>query len=124
MTTDHHEFFAQYAKAYDDYDGERVASFFFCPCLVVRHGTVTLLDTPIKICDFLGTALRMYRDNGCVNFVVARLERRLLGPLSALVDVGWIMTSADGKVVMNFDTTYNLFNDNGRWKIVALTRHD
>ena len=124
MTTELHEFFTQYAKAYDDYDGERVANFFFCPCLFLRQDTVTLLDTPTKIRDFLGTALRSYRDNGCVNFVVTLLERRLLGTRFALADVEWNMTSADRKTVMNFQTTYNLVNDTGRWKIVVITRHD
>ena len=124
MTTRVDEFVTQYAKAYEAYDDERIAEFFFCPCVFLRQDTVVVLDTPAKIRDFLGTALRSYRDNGCTKFVARLLESRRLGTRFALVDVGWTMTSAEGKTVMQFQTTYNVVDDTGRWKIYVITRHD
>ena len=118
------EFVAQYAKAYEAYDQERIAEFFFCPCVFLRQDTVVLLDTPAKICEFLATGLRSYRDSGCVNFIARPLEARRLGARFGLVDIGWTMTSADGKTAMQFQTTYNVVDDHGRWRIYAITRHD
>ena len=118
------EFVTQYAKAYEAYDAERIAEFFFCPCVFLRQDTAVLLDTPAKIRDFLGTALLSYRVNGCTNFVAKLLEGRRLGTRFALVDLGWTMTSTGGKMVMQFQTTYNVVDDTGRWKIYAITRHD
>lgn len=118
------EFVAQYAKAYEAYDGQRIAEFFFCPCIFLRQDTVILLDTPAKTHEFLAAGLRSYRDTGCVNFIARPLETRRLGARFGLVDVGWIMTSADGTAAMQFQTTYNVVDDIGRWKIYTITRHD
>ena len=118
------EFVTHYAKAYETYDAERIAAFFFCPCVFLRQDTVVLLDSPAKIREFLGAALRSYRDNGCRHFAAKLLEGRRLGTRFALVDVGWNMTSDEGKSVMRFQTTYNVVDDTGRWKVYAITRHD
>jgi hypothetical protein len=110
--------------AYEAYDRERITEFICCPCVFLRQATVVLLDTPTKITEFLGTALSSYRDSGCVTFIARPLEARRLGGRFGLVDVEWTMTSADGKTAMHFQTTYNVLNDGGRWKIYAVTRHD
>jgi hypothetical protein len=34
------------------------------------------------------------------------------------------MTSAEGKIAMQFQTTYNVVDDRGQWRIYAITRHD
>jgi hypothetical protein len=124
MATVFDEFVAQYAKAYEMYDRERVAGFFFCPCVFLRQDTVVLLDTPAGIREFLATGLSAYRDSGCVNFIARPLEARRLGARFGLVDVGWTMTSADGNIAMQFETTYNVIDDGGRWRVYAITRHD
>jgi hypothetical protein len=118
------EFVTQYAKAYEAYDSDRVAEFFFCPSVFLRQDAVVVLDTPAKIREFLATALCSYRQNGCVNFIAKPLESRRLGARFGLVDVGWTMTTADGNTAMSFQTTYNVIDDRERWKIYAITRHD
>jgi hypothetical protein len=79
LATDFDEFVAQYAKAYEAYDRERITEFIFCPCIFLRQGTVALLDTPTKITEFLETAFSSYRDSGCVTFIARPLEARRLG---------------------------------------------
>jgi hypothetical protein len=118
------EFVAQYAKPYEAYDREGIADFFFCPSMFLRQDTVVLLDTPARILDFLATGLRSYRDAGCVKFIARPLETRRLGARFGLVDVGWTMTKTDGTIAMEFQTTYNVIDDRGRWRIYAITRHD
>jgi hypothetical protein len=34
------------------------------------------------------------------------------------------MTKTDGTIAMEFQTTYNVIDDRGRWRIYAITRHD
>jgi hypothetical protein len=119
------QFVADYAKGYDAYDAGRIAEYLFCPCLFLRQDSVTLLDTPAKITAFLEAGLRAYRDAGCVKFTaLPLLTRRLGASRHGLVDVGWTMTDGHGKVVMEFQTTYNVLESGARWKIYGITRHD
>jgi hypothetical protein len=124
MTAPFDEFLTQYAKASESYDRERIAGFFYCPCTFLRGETVVLLDTPEKVREFLAIGFRAYGDSGCVNFVARLLSARSLGKRFGLIDVDWTITSAEGKPVMHFQTTYNLIDDRGQWKIYAITRHD
>ena len=120
------EFVANYAKAYvcEDARIAEIIEFFFCPCMFLRQDTVVLLDTPTKIRDFFAASVRSFRDSGCMNSVGRLVEGRRIGPRFALVDVAWTMTTTQGTPVMQFQTTYNLIADAGRWKIYAITRHD
>jgi hypothetical protein len=38
------EYFANYAKCYDDFDHERLAQFYFAPTLMVKNGSVVTLS--------------------------------------------------------------------------------
>ena len=117
-------FVAQYAKAYDAYDAERIAGFVASPCLFLRQDRAVVLESAAKTREFLATTLGAYHDAGCANFGAALVEGRQVGTRSAVVAVDWNMTNAEGTTVMRFRTTYNLVHDAGHWKINVITRHD
>lgn len=124
MSADLREFFADYCKAYDDYDAERIASFFHCPMLTVRQGKVILLETPEEILDFFSKLLDWYREIKYTKGVISAFEARPLGPNGAIVHILWSPTRADGTVISRFPQTYNLVSVDGQWKIFVSSRHE
>jgi hypothetical protein len=55
---------------------------------------------------------------------IARLEVTDLGRSSALATVNWHVRDADGAVLKDFRTTYQLLSVDGTWRILSYTNHD
>ncbi len=118
------EHFANFAKCYDDFDHERLAQFYFAPTLMVKNGSVVSLATSNDVLDHLKTLLASYREHGYKKGNVADLEVQVLGDWGAFVTVHWIIDHADGSVMRDFKSSYNLFKQNGNWRILSTTNHD
>ena len=124
MANELQDFLANYAKAYQSYDRDRVAELFSIPCIFYLKNETTLLENQDRLESFLDSGLRAYREHGCVHFNASLLSGRRIGPRFALIDVEWSPTDADGKRAMHFQTTYNLVKETSGWKVAVITRHD
>ena len=118
------EFLADYASGYDAYDAERLAEFFFRPAIFLLRHDVRLMQSTDDVDAFLAAGLEAYRAAGSVDFSAELLAGRRIGDRFALIDVQWRIAGADRRPVMDFRTTYNLVDVDGRWKIALITRHD
>ena len=55
------EFLTAYARSYETYDPMEVAKFIHCPCTFFLRDDCVLLDTKLKINEFMQTGLKAYR---------------------------------------------------------------
>lgn len=118
------EYFANFAKCYDDFDYERLAQFYFAPTLMVKNGSVVTLSTSSDVLVHLKSLLSSYREHGYKTGNVAGIEVQIMGDWSALVTVHWIIDHINGSILRDFKSSYNLFKDIGDWRILATTNHD
>lgn len=118
------DYFADYAKCYDDFDHARLAHFYFAPTLMVKNGTVVTLNTSADILTHLKTLLASYREHGYKKGNLAGLEVQTMGHWSALVTVHWMIDHVNGSILRDFKSSYNLFKHADIWQILATTNHD
>lgn len=118
------DYFANYAKCYDDFDHERLAQFYFAPTLMVKNGSVVSLDTYSDVITHLKTLLASYREHGYKKGNLVGLEVQTMGNLGAFVTVHWIIDHVSGSILRDFKSSYNLFKYEDKWRILATTNHD
>ena len=118
------EYFANYAKCYDTFDTVSLATYYFAPTLMVKNGSVLALSTADEIFEHLKGLLASYKEHGYKKGNLAGVEVKPTGAWSAAVTVHWIIDHSNGSVLRDFYTTYNLFRQDGEWKILVTTNHD
>ena len=118
------DYFSAYAKAYDDFDAQRLAAFFYVPTLMVKTGSVTALVTQDTLSHYLENLVESYRQHGYYKGTIASIEATQWGTWSALVTVHWIIKRNDASILCDLDSSYNLFKVAENWKILATTNHD
>jgi len=71
------------------------------------------------------SALRAaYAASGATRADIARLDVTGLGRSSALATVNWQVRDADGALLKDYRTTYQLLSVDGNRRILAYTNHD
>lgn len=118
------DYFANYARCYDDFNYERLAQYYFAPTLMVKNGSVVTLDTYAAVLSHLETLLASYREHGYKKGNLAGLEVQSLGYWGAFVTVHWIIDHVNGSILRDFRSSYNLFKHEDNWRILATTNHD
>ncbi len=118
------EYFANYAKRYDDFDHDHLAPYYFAPTLMVKNGSVLTLATPENILAHLKTLLASYREHGYKKGNVAGIEVHTMRHWGTFVTVHWIIDHVNGTILRDFQSSYNLFRHEDSWKILATTNHD
>lgn len=118
------EYFANFAQCYDDFDHERLAQFYFAPTIMVKSGSVVTLSTLSEVLDHLKNLLSSYRAHGYKKGNIAGIEVQSMGDWSTLVTIHWIIDHANGSIMRDFCSSYNLFKHDGKWRILATTNHD
>ena len=118
------EYFASYAKCYDTFDVVSLAKYYFAPTLMVKNGSVLALSTVEEIFEHLKSLLASYKEHGYKRGNLAGIVVNPMGAWSAAVTVHWIIDHVDGSVLRDFYTTYNLFREDGVWKILVTTNHE
>ena len=58
------EYFANYAKCYDDFDPERLLRCFNVPTVMVKNGSVVAISTSSDVLAYLTTLVNTYRERG------------------------------------------------------------
>jgi len=118
------EYFADYAKCYDDFNSERLANYFYVPMVNVKNGTVSAITSAEELSAALKSMLAGYREHGYKKGNVIDVQIMEMGTWSVLATVHWVIDKTDGTILRDFNSTYNLFKDGEAWKIVVTTNHD
>jgi hypothetical protein len=91
---------------------------------MVKNGAVAPILTADELFDHLKGLLASYKEHGYKKGNAVGVEVKAMGAWSAAVTVHWIIDHVNGSVLRDFYSTYNLFRQNGEWKILATTNHD
>lgn len=118
------EYFASYAKCYDDFDPDRLAPVYFAPTLMVKNGSFVTLATADDILAHLKSLLASYREHGYKKGNIAGVEVQMLGYWGAFVTVHWIIDHVNGSILRDFKSSYHLFKNEAHWQILTTTNHD
>jgi len=118
-------FFEAYAERYMASDAEAVAAMYEVPFLAVREGRTIHLGDREAVRLHLAGLMEAYRNAGATSATIAELRVTHLDRTSAITTVRWNALSADGALVRDFATTYQMLRDDGgEWRILSYTYHD
>jgi hypothetical protein len=118
------EYFANYAKCYDDFDPERLAKYFYTPTVNIKNGSVVAISNSSDVLAYLRSLVISYREQGLKKANLVNLDVKMLGWWSALITVHWIIDHTNGSILRDFHTSYNLFKNGDSWLILMTTNHD
>ena len=122
--SDLQSFFTHYAELYMASDVDAVTALYEAPFLAVREGHPIHLRDREAVRDHLAGLMDAYRQSGAARADVASFEAKPLGQSSVNVTVHWHIVDANGGVVRDLETTYQLLRDPNGWKILSYTNHD
>ena len=121
-----HEFaslFEHYAERYMAGDAPAVADLCQVPFLAVRNGVPIHLGDRESLVDHFAGLTAAYRKAGAAAADVVALDVLEQGDSAALATVRWVVRSADGALVRDFRTSYQMLGPDP-WTIHAYLNHD
>jgi len=117
------DFFAWYAERYMASDVHAISAVYEAPLLAVRDGDVIHLPDADAVQGHLSELMAAYARSGATRADIEGMDILPLGPSGAVVTVNWRVRAADGGLVKDFHTTYQLVRDGERWQILSYTNH-
>ena len=119
------QFFEHYSMRYMASDADAIAAMYEAPFLAVREGRAIHLADAQAVRDHLAELMTAYRNAGATEAAMAGLDVKPLGRSSVLATVHWNALAADGTLVRDFHTSYQLLRDGSTgWRILTYTNHD
>jgi hypothetical protein len=116
--------FDEYARRYTERDVEGVTNLCVWPFLAVRTGEAIHLPDRGAVRDHFASAIAAYRiAAGAEEWTRVELDARQLGERSVFATVHWNALDADGQVVRNTWTSYQLLATPDRWRFLSYTNH-
>lgn len=116
-------FFDRYAERYMASDAEAVADMCDAPFMAVRSGTPIHLADRAAVVEHLSGLMAAYRQAGAAKAEIAGIEVLGQGNRAQAGTVHWHVRSADGGMIRDFRTTYQLVGPDP-WRIVSYVNHD
>jgi hypothetical protein len=120
---DFSSFFAHYADRYMAGDADAVADLYLAPFLAVRGGRPIHLGDRAAIVDHLAGLMATYRSAGAAAADIMAIDVLAQGDSAALATVRWNVRSAEGVLVRDFRTSYQVVGPEP-WRIVSYVNHD
>ena len=117
-------FLDEYARRYTERDVEGVTNLCLWPFLAIRKGEAIHLRDRDAVRDHFATAIMAYRiaaDAG--KWTPVELDARQLGEHSVFATVHWNTLDADGHVVRDTWTSYQLLATQDGWRFLSYTNH-
>jgi hypothetical protein len=117
-------FFAAYADAFTDLNGDAVAAHWATPCGISQGETVTWWPDHEPMAANHRKLCAVYREAG---FALCRpdlIDVQLLGGFDAFARVRWTLTRDDGSLLQRFETGYHLKRVGGAIKVLLCTAFD
>lgn len=124
MTTTVDSFFDEYARAYVEGDVKGVTNLCLSPFVAVRRGEAIHLPDGDALWDHFAGAIQAYRTAaGARSWTRLETDNRQLGEHSVFVTVHWNALDADGQVVRDTWTSYQLLATPDGLRLLSYTNH-
>lgn len=116
-------FFKRYAALYMAGDAQAVADIYAAPFLAVRSGKPIHLADRDAVVEHLSGLMMAYKKSGAASADIDGIDLLGQGDSALLATVHWVIRTADGGVVRDFRTSYQLVGW-GPWQILSYVNHD
>jgi len=117
-------FFAAYADAFNDLNGDAVAAHWASPSGIASGETVTWWAEHAPMAENMRKLCAVYREAGFDHCAFEVLQAVTLGKHDAFALLRWTLTRADGSLLQRFSTGYNLHREGGRTRVILCTAFD
>jgi hypothetical protein len=117
-------FFDDYARRYTEGDVKGVTSLCHCPFVAVRRGEAIHMPNRGSVWDHFASAIAAYRRAAdAETWKPVEIDSRHLGEHSVFATVHWNALDADGQVVRDTWTSYQLLATSDGWRFLSYTNH-
>lgn len=117
-------FFDDYARRYTEGDVKGVTSLCHCPFVAVRRGEAIHMPDRGAVWDHFASAIAAYRRAAdAETWKPVEIDSRHLGEHSVFATVHWNALDADGQVVRDTWTSYQLLATPDGWRFLSYTNH-
>ena len=116
--------FDDYTRLYAERDVEGVTDLCLWPFLAIRRGEAIHMPDRDAVRDHFASAIVAYRTaSGVANWTLVEMDVRQLGEHSVFATVHWNALDADGQVVRDTWTSYQLLATPDGWRFLSYTNH-
>ncbi len=115
--------FDEYASRYSDRDVEAVTGLCVWPFLAVRRGEAIHMTDRDAVRDHFASAIAAYKFTGVVTWTAVEIDVRHLGEHSVFATAHWNAANADGEVLRDTWTSYQLLTTPDGWRFLSYTNH-
>jgi hypothetical protein len=115
------QFFETYRDAFVRFDAARVAASYHAPSIMARGDSYLLWATPDEVRANCEALVDMYRNRGTERADYQINDFRAQGPHFAIATLAWTIYAGKAEAPRSFHTTYNLFEQEGTWRILVAT---
>jgi hypothetical protein len=115
--------FDWYAERYMAGDARAVAEIYGAPFIAVRNGSASYLPDRDAVLEHLSGVMAAYQRSGAAHADVASLALLEQGDRAVLATVNWQVRAADGALIRDFQTSYQLVGPDP-WRIISYVNHD
>ena len=123
VTDDLSSFFGRYAELYMAGDADAVADMCEAPFTAVRSGSPIHLGDRGAVVSHLAGLMAAYRAAGAAAADITNLDVLEQGEGAAVATVHWCVRSAEGALIRDFRTSYQLLGPQP-WRILGYVNHD
>jgi hypothetical protein len=117
-------FFDEYARRYSERDVDGVTNLCLWPFLAIRRGKAIHMRDRDAVRDHFASAIAAYRfAAGAGKWTPVEIDHRHLGEHSVFATVHWNALDADGQVVRDTWTSYQLLATPDGWRFLSYTNH-
>ncbi len=117
-------FFAAYADAFNDLNGDAVAAHWATPCGISQGDAVHWWTEHAPMRDNHQQLCAVYREAGFAHCRPELVDVQLLGGFDAFARVRWTLSREDGSLLQRFETGYHLKRVGGALKVLLCTAYD
>ena len=124
MVSEIQAFFEEYTRAFETFDGNRIAALYHAPTVTMRgDGSIHCLQSRDDLAKvFQGVADTYYKD-GYRSGTFNNLQVLPIGERSALATMDWDQRRGDGTLIKEWRQSYNVVRIGDGWQILVSTFH-
>jgi hypothetical protein len=116
--------FEEYTRRYSARDVEGVTDLCLWPFLAIRKGKAIHMPDRAAVRDHFAEAIIAYRiTTGAVGWTPVEIDARQLGEHSVFATLHWNAFDADGRLVRDTRTSYQLLATPDGWRFLSYTNH-
>jgi hypothetical protein len=117
-------FFEKYTKAFETFDGNRIAALYHIPAVTMRgDASIHCLQSREEVARFFQGVADTYFKEGAHSGPFTNLQVVPIGERSALATMDWEMRRGDGSLIRQWRQSYNVVRVGDKWQILVSTFH-